>query len=442
MARLARYDRAFGKKDAKVNELAEKVSEKLKVVHQKVEEGLQPPQVGWGAGELLLELSMADSGLDLLADLEALELGVEELTIGEELGLGSLGALDLDECLCRLHEPHALEEEAVTMVDQTVLEERRMALWAEEPQALMAPAMVLDELEALELVPREPDWHSLLADAETQTAADSQLGSSLATVRLAIESLKSASEEECRLDMGHALVELVRVMQGLPPGQIPTLLQTARAQTELALGSSESSLELSESSRSVLLILTRADQLIVAQQKQEQAEKKHTALFVGKEIVLSVAQLSRGELAGFDSGDEIPNGFAGSMEAMRPRAQLIASLLLNGPSSALLLHTLYVLNCVKHVASGFIRGNESRLTRLMELCRAWAAELVRSMKDFEQNEPVNVETVDGAVQRLIVFVETEVLLTCHACQVPLSGRIATVDGINYHLACFEADDAK
>ena len=169
----------------------------------------------------------------------------------------------------------------------------------------------------------------------------------------------------------------------------------------------------------------------------------NSALKVGKKLLQSVNQLAKGSLAAFAANDTIPQGFSGSLNELRPRAHQISQALASireqsaDKVRAIERDALYVLNCVKHLASGFVRGNQKLLKELVNLCKAWAALVIQALKVFDEGKDPDGQPQLAAFEKVAVMIETRLVLICKKCGLPLSGAVTRLDGVNYHVRCLE-----
>jgi hypothetical protein len=90
---------------------------------------------------------------------------------------------------------------------------------------------------------------------------------------------------------------------------------------------------------------------------------------------------------------------------------------------------------VKHLASGYVRGNTALLNKLVEQSKAWASQLIMAMRDFDEKGQCSVEAQRSQLELLTRFIGERLVQTCRSCGKPLSGNISTIDGVSYHTAC-------
>ena len=97
------------------------------------------------------------------------------------------------------------------------------------------------------------------------------------------------------------------------------------------------------------------------------------------------------------------------------------------------------MNCVKYLASGYVRGDAKLLGRLVDYCKAWAGQIIGAMKDMDEKGACDAGAQREAMEKLLRFVRTKLVQCCAACSKPLSGNVSTIDGVSYHADCAPSD---
>lgn len=203
-------------------------------------------------------------------------------------------------------------------------------------------------------------------------------------------------------------------------------------------GSDEAATLMREYAASVPLVASRLD-AVLKELAQASANPLHSALSIGKAVATAMGELSKGHLASFQDGVVVPTGYSACLIALTDSARRISSeLLKRGPSQELHTALMFLCNCIKHLAAGFVRGDTKKRGALIDAMKTWATCLVIAMKEHDDRGKCDEAALNShtrAIDALVAFVSKELVERCAKCQQALSGNITIVDGQSFHEKC-------
>lgn len=155
-------------------------------------------------------------------------------------------------------------------------------------------------------------------------------------------------------------------------------------------------------------------------------------LIVAKSLTTCIAELSRLQTAQFASVDAIPSGLAGSLTMLPGTEERLDSLLPRGAGPELQRALIYFMNLLKHLSSGYLKGDPTRLRELVQHVKGWANKVILAMKEHEETGTCSTRDASEALRELHKHVVTKVVLSCGACHKAISGSYTTADGCSFH----------